>query len=153
MPQCPATEDPQTALQSAEFERALRIGWITGFVDGEGCFSINFIRQPDRRARKGYRTGYQVGHEFAVTQGAKSVDSLYAFVEYFGIGEVYQNTRYDNHKEHLYRYCVPKRADLVGTIIPFFSRYPCRPPSSGTSRSSPSVSGGWRPASTCRWRA
>ena len=112
------------ALPIDEPERLLRIGWITGFVDGEGCFSINFIRQPDRRARKGYRTGFQVGHEFAVTQGAKSVGSLYTFVEFFGIGDVYQNTRYDNHKEHLFRYCVRRRAELAGVIIPFFMRYP-----------------------------
>src|ERR1700751_5214908 len=65
-------------------ERLIKIGWITGFVDGEGCFSINFIRQPDRRNRKGYRTGFQVAHEFAVTQGAKSVSRLYSFVEVFG---------------------------------------------------------------------
>jgi hypothetical protein len=123
MPHGPALEDPQTP-QTAQHERLLRIGWITGFVDGEGCFSINFIRQPDRRARKGYRTGFQVGHEFAVTQGAKSVGSLYAFVEFFGIGDVYKNARYDNHKEHLFRYCVRRRADLVGTIIPFFTSYP-----------------------------
>ncbi len=123
MPQTPGAADCQ-ALPIEEHERLLRIGWITGFVDGEGCFSINFIRQPDRRARKGYRTGFQVGHEFAVTQGAKSVSSLYAFVEYFGIGDVYQNTRYDNHKEHLFRYCVRRRAELTGIIIPFFTRHP-----------------------------
>lgn len=121
MPLCPAFEDHEAAPTDS---RLLRIGWITGFVDGEGCFSINFIRQPDRRARRGYRTGFQVAHEFAVTQGAKSVESLYAFVEFFGIGEVYQNTRYDNHKEHLFRYCVRRRVDLVRTIIPFFTRYP-----------------------------
>ena len=123
MPPSPAPADC-AALPIDEDERLLRIGWITGFVDGEGCFSINFIRQPDRRARKGYRTGFQVGHEFAVTQGAKSVGSLYAFVEFFGIGDVYQNTRYDNHKEHLFRYCVRRRAELTGIIIPFFMRYP-----------------------------
>jgi hypothetical protein len=123
MQQC-LSPDPSPADPDGSHERALRIGWITGFVDGEGCFSINFIRQPDRRARKGYRTGFQVGHEFAVTQGAKSVGSLHAFVEFFGVGEVYQNTRYDNHKEHLYRYCVRRRADLVRTIIPFFASYP-----------------------------
>ena len=49
-------------------------GWVIGFVDGEGCFSIGFIRQPDRMGRRGYMTGYQVAHEFAVTQGASSVD-------------------------------------------------------------------------------
>ena len=52
-------------------ERLMNIGWIIGFVDGEGCFSINFIKQSDRkektRIRKGYKTGFQIGHEFAVT--------------------------------------------------------------------------------------
>ncbi len=121
---CPAPDDDALPRLAGEHERLVRIGWVTGFVDGEGCFSINFIRQPDRRARKGYKTGFQVGHEFAVTQGAKSVDVLYAFVEFFGIGCVYHNTRYDNHKEDIYRYCVRRRADLVTKIIPFFTRYP-----------------------------
>jgi hypothetical protein len=107
-------------------EESLRIGWITGFVDGEGCFSINFIRQPDRPGRKGYSTGYQVAHEFAVVQGAKSVDCLYMMRDYFGVGEVYVNRRYDNHKEHLQRYCVRKRSDLWSAIIPFFSTYALR---------------------------
>ena len=122
----PSLDEAAPSPSLVEDERLILIGWVTGFVDGEGCFSINFIRQPDRRARKGYKTGFQVGHEFSVTQGAKSVHSLYAFAEFFGIGEVYQNTRYDNHKEHLYRYCVRRRADLVRTIIPFFTSYPLR---------------------------
>ena len=37
-------------------------GWVIGFVDGEGCFSIGFVRQPDRAGRRGYTTGYQVFH-------------------------------------------------------------------------------------------
>lgn len=66
-------DDQQERL--AEF-----IGWIVGFVDGEGCFSINFVRQQDRREpnrlRKGYRNGYQIAHEFAVTQSESSKSSL-----------------------------------------------------------------------------
>jgi LAGLIDADG endonuclease len=38
----------------------------------------------------------------------------------------YINKRYDNHKEHLYRYCVRGRSELVKTIIPFFEQYPLR---------------------------
>jgi LAGLIDADG endonuclease len=115
------SENPSAAENQQE--RLVKIGWVTGFVDGEGCFSINFIRQPDREKRRGYRTGFQVAHEFAVTQGAKSVDSLYMLMEFFGVGAVYINKRYDNHKEHMYRYCVRRRKDLVQTIIPFFRQY------------------------------
>ena len=107
-------------------ERLIKIGWITGYVDGEGCFSINLIRQPHRHNRRGYKTGFQVAHEFAVPQGASSVDSLHLLMKFFGVGNVYINKRYDNHKEHVYRYCVRSREELVKTIIPFFERYPLR---------------------------
>ena len=107
-------------------ERLIKIGWVTGFVDGEGCFSIGFVRQPDRTHRKGYRSGYQVSHNFVVVQGAKSKSTLEELKEFFGVGKVYVNRRYDNHKEHLYRYNVYDRNDLLTTIIPFFRKHPLR---------------------------
>lgn len=56
-------------------ERLIEIGWLVGFTDGEGCFSLGVVRQPNKEEplrnkagiRKGYKTGYQVFHEFAVT--------------------------------------------------------------------------------------
>jgi len=99
-------------------------GWVIGFVDGEGCFSIGFVRQSDRTGRRGYKTGYQVSHEFAVTQGASSVECLHELREFFGVGQVLANRRFDNHREHLYRYVVRRREDLLETIIPFFQRSP-----------------------------
>jgi LAGLIDADG endonuclease len=107
-------------------ERLIKIGWVTGFVDGEGCFSIHFVRQPERASRKGYKTGFQVGHEFAVAQGAKSVKCLHELKEFFGVGYIYLNRRIDNHKEHLYRYSVVRRSDLLRVVIPFFQQYPLR---------------------------
>jgi LAGLIDADG endonuclease len=105
-------------------ERLIQLGWVIGFVDGEGCFSIGFVRQPCREGRRGYKTGYQVSHEFAVTQGAKSLACLHDLVEFFGVGGIPPNRRYDNHKEHLYRYGVRRRTDLIETIIPFFESHP-----------------------------
>jgi len=105
-------------------ERLIQLGWVIGFVDGEGCFSIGFVRQPDRAGRKGYKTGYQVAHEFAVTQGARSASCLHELVAFFGVGGVVANRRHDNHTEHLYRYVVRRRKDLIETIIPFFAAYP-----------------------------
>ena len=61
-------------------ERLITTGWILGFVDGEGCFSVNFVKQSDKkeknRIRKGYKTGFQIFYEFAVTQGESSLRSL-----------------------------------------------------------------------------
>lgn len=76
------------------------------------------------RIRKGYKTGYQVAHEFAVTQGAKSIESLHELHDFFKVGQVIINKRYDNHKEHLYRYVVRKRKELLEVTIPFFRKYP-----------------------------
>ena len=105
-------------------QERLMIGWIVGFVDGEGCFSINFVKQPERkellRIRKGYKTGYQIAHEFAVVQGEKSLPVLKNLQKFFKVGGIYINRRHDNHKENLYRFSGSKRDDLINVIIPFF---------------------------------
>ena len=105
-------------------ERLRQQGWVIGFVDGEGCFSIGLVRQAGGAGRSGYRTGYQVAHEFVVTQGAQSVCCLHELESFFGVGQVIANRRYDNHREHLYRYVVRRRTDLIETIIPFFRAHP-----------------------------
>jgi LAGLIDADG endonuclease len=101
-------------------------GWTIGFVDGEGCFSIGFVRQPDRAGRCGYTAGYQVFHRFIVTQGERSRRCLEELREFFGVGRIYVNRRHDNHREHLCQYIVGRRKDLLETIIPFFQRHPLR---------------------------
>jgi hypothetical protein len=107
-------------------ERLIKLGWVIGFVDGEGCFSIGFVRQPDRARRRGYRTGYQVAHRFAVTQGAKSVSCLKELQSFFGVGRIFVNKRDDNHREHLCNYLVERRSDLLDAVIPFFRKHPMR---------------------------
>jgi LAGLIDADG DNA endonuclease family protein len=107
-------------------ERLIRTGWVIGFVDGEGCFSIGFVRQPDRAGRRGYKAGYQVFHRFVVTQGARSASCLEELREFFGVGRIYVNRRHDNHREHLHQYIVGRREDLLETVIPFFEQHPLR---------------------------
>lgn len=118
----PGSDNPT----DADNQQERLIGWITGFVDGEGCFSIHLWRQPHRANRRGYKTGFQVAHQFVVTQGAKSVECLQTMQQYFGVGRLYCNRRYDNHKEDLYQFVVSRRSDLIEKIIPFFQRYPLR---------------------------
>jgi hypothetical protein len=101
-------------------------GWVIGFVDGEGCFSIGFVRQNDRAGRKGYRAGYQVFHRFIVTQGERSRACLEELQRFFGIGRIFLNQRHDNHKEALCQYHVSRRSELIDTIIPFFRQHPLR---------------------------
>ena len=97
-------------------ERPETIGWVVGFVDGEGCFSIAI-----QRCRM-VKLGWQVFPEFVVTPGSKSLAAPEALQQFFGCGRIHINRRYDNHKENLYRYCVRAVADLRNRIVPFFSR-------------------------------
>ena len=99
-------------------------GWVVGFVDGEGCFSIGFVRQPDRTNRRGYKTGYQVSHRFTVTQGMKSVSCLERLQSFFGVGRIYVNRRHDNHRENLAQFIIERRTDLTAVVIPFFRSFP-----------------------------
>ena len=69
------SDNPRSA--DNQQERLIQLGWVLGFVDGEGCFSIGFVRQHKGMNRVGYRTGYQVFHEFVVTQGHRSIDALH----------------------------------------------------------------------------
>ena len=96
------------------------LGWVIGFVDGEGCFSVGVFRN------RILKNGWQVFPEFVVTQGAKSLTALEELQKFFGCGKIFVNTRYDNHREPLYRYCVRSTEDLRTKIIPFFQKYPLR---------------------------
>jgi hypothetical protein len=95
-------------------ERLKTIGWIVGFVDGEGCFSVSVFKN------KTTKNGWQIFPEFVVTQGEKSISTLQEIEKFFGCGKIFVNHRYDNHKENLYRYCVRNIHDLKDKIIPFF---------------------------------
>jgi hypothetical protein len=101
-------------------------GWVIGFVDGEGCFSIGFVRQADRAGRKGYRAGYQVAHRFVVSQGVGGVHVLEELKRFFGCGRIFINKRHDNHREHMAQFIVQGREDLLEKIIPFFREHPLR---------------------------
>ena len=101
-------------------ERLKTVGWIVGFVDGEGCFSITVQRSPSMT------TGWQVFPEFVVTQGEKSLQALQDLQSFFGCGRIFINSRSDNHREDLYRFCVRSVKDLRKKIIPFFQEHSLR---------------------------
>jgi len=99
-------------------ERFNLSSWISGFTDGEGCFSIAVIKN------KTTKLGTQIFPEFVITQGGKSLPALQKIKNFFDCGGIFINKRYDNHNENLYRYCVRSLNDLDSKIIPFFENYP-----------------------------
>jgi hypothetical protein len=94
--------------------------WIVGFVDGEGCFSISVVRNAS------CRLGWQVQHEFSVTQASSSRVALELLQREFECGTVIENRRHDNHREALLRFSVKRRTDLVSRVVPFFEEHPLR---------------------------
>lgn len=107
---------PRKNVSSADNqqERLKLANWIVGFVDGEGCFSVSIFKN------RTSKLGFQVMPEFVVTQGAKSLHVLEEIKNFFGCGSIFINHRYDNHREHIYRFCTRSLKDLQETIIPFF---------------------------------
>jgi hypothetical protein len=91
----------------------LNIGWIVGFTDGEGCFSVSIFKNKTSPLK------WQVFPEFVITQGSISLHSLYFVKDFFGCGNIYANHRKGN-RDNLYRYCVRSLKDLQEKIIPFF---------------------------------
>jgi hypothetical protein len=92
----------------------LEAQWITGFVDGEGCFHVGINPHPDMKA------GYQVLPEFTVVQHERDAKVLHALKAYFGCGVVRRN-----HGDRM-AYRVRGQEHLLQRIIPFFERHPLK---------------------------
>ncbi len=86
--------------------------WITGFVDGEGCFHVGINPHKEMTAR------FQVLPEFTVVQHKRDVQLLEALKNFFQCGVVRTN-----HGDRL-SYRVRSKDDLLKIIIPFFNKYP-----------------------------
>ena len=92
----------------------LSVDWITGFVDGEGCFHIGISKHPEMS------TGYQVLPEFTVVQHERDVQVLHALKAHFGCGVVRKN-----HGDRM-AYRVRKKDHLMQRIVPFFMKHPLK---------------------------
>ena len=88
--------------------------WITGFVDGEGCFYVGINPHHEMTA------GYQVLPEFTVVQHKRDVQILHALKSYFGCGVVRVN-----HDDRM-AYRVRSQKDLNERIVPFFIKHPLK---------------------------
>ena len=93
-------------------------GWIVGFVDGEGCFTVSIFK--NLKAQR--KLGWQVFPEFVVSQGEKSLNTLELVKNHFNCGSIIKNKRNDNHHEDMYKYCVRSLKDLDAKIVPFFKK-------------------------------
>ncbi len=101
-------------------ERLWIYGWIAGFVDGEGCFSVPIFRNHQAKLR------WQVQPQFVVAQSVSGRDALEVLVSVLGCGKVYVNQRHDDHREQLALYSVKRFNELRDIIVPFFQEHQLR---------------------------
>lgn len=87
--------------------------WVTGFVDGEGCFYVGINRHPEMTV------GFQVLPEFRVVQHKNDIQILYALKRFFGFGIVCKN--HDDRFEFRVR-----KLDSLLKICEFFNRHPLK---------------------------
>ena len=88
--------------------------WITGFVDGEGCFHVGINPHAEMTA------GFQVLPEFTVVQHERDVQVLHALKAHFGCGVVRVN-----HGDRM-AYRVRSLKHLLEHIVPFFVKHPLK---------------------------
>jgi hypothetical protein len=96
-------------LVSREFLSA----YISGYADGEGCFSISIA------PRAKLAVGWEVRPSFSVSQNGDRAEVLYVLQSYFGCGSI----RPDRSDQTL-KWETRKLDELVERIVPHFIRYP-----------------------------
>lgn len=87
--------------------------WLTGFVDGEGCFYIGISKSSD------LKIGYQILPEFRIIQHKRDIELLYSIKKFFGYGSVVPNK---SKSSSVFEYRIRKFENLRNVIIPFFER-------------------------------
>ena len=87
--------------------------YISGFVDGEGCFCVSF--QPSDR----HRFGWEARPSFSVSQNAERADLLYVIQDRWGCGFI----RPDRSDKTL-KFEVRNVGDLVAQVLPHFAKLP-----------------------------
>ena len=96
-------------LSSREFLSA----YITGYVDGEGCFTVSIS------PRATLTVGWEVRPSLSVSQNGDRAEVLHAIQAYFGCGSI----RPDRSDRTL-KWETRRLEDILGRVIPHFETYP-----------------------------
>ena len=93
------------------YKSSLNPWLLTGFTDGEGCFTLSLVKN------KGYSTGWQVQLTFNITLHQKDLAFLEQIKSFFGVGSI------TKHGKNTFQYRVSSRNDLK-VILNHFDKYP-----------------------------
>jgi hypothetical protein len=89
--------------------------YISGYVDGEGCFTVSISPRPT------LRVGWEVRPSLSVSQNADRSEVLLEIQQYFGCG-----TLRPDRSDQTLKWETRKLLELRLVVIPHFDRYPLR---------------------------
>lgn len=87
--------------------------YFSGFVDGEGCFSISFSK------RSKFLVGWETKPSFSVSQNHDRAEVLFLMKKYFGCGFMRRD-----FSDRTLKYEVRRLEDLLEKVIPHFEKFP-----------------------------
>ena len=86
---------------------------ISGYADGEGCFSISFSK------REKFLVGWETKPSFSVSQNEDRAQILFLMQKVFKCGFIRRD-----YSDKTLKYEVRSLNDLIYKIIPHFEKYP-----------------------------
>jgi LAGLIDADG DNA endonuclease family protein len=101
-------------VQGADNQQERLDGYIAGYVDGEGSFSVTVNRNPTSKFK------LQLVPEFHVSQNGDRREVLDLIKRRLSCGYIKRNGR----KDQVMVFVVRRRQDLLTKVIPFFERTP-----------------------------
>ncbi len=95
------------------FSREFLSAYISGYVDGEGCFTISIS------PRRKLLVGWEVRPGFSVSQNGDRAEVLHVLQEYFGCGSIRPD-----RSDRTVKWETRRLEDILERVIPHFVAYP-----------------------------
>jgi hypothetical protein len=92
--------------------------WLSGFTDGEGCFSVSFNKKASLKLKLEVRPSFSIGQSGRRVSHQSQIQVLDRIQSYFGCGFIRKYKR-----TGMLNYEVRSLSDLNDIIIPHFEKY------------------------------
>ncbi|HPR84390.1 MAG TPA: LAGLIDADG family homing endonuclease [Candidatus Paceibacterota bacterium] len=87
--------------------------YISGYIDGEGCFSVSFSK------REKFLVGIETKPSFSVSQNEDRSQILFLIKKEFGCGFIRRD-----FSDKTLKYEIRSLEELINKVIPHFEKYP-----------------------------
>jgi hypothetical protein len=87
--------------------------YISGYVDGEGCFTVSIA------PRATLAVGWEVRPSFSVSQNGDRAEVIHAIAAYFGCGSIRPD-----RSDKTVKWETRRLEDILERVVPHFRRYP-----------------------------